>query len=145
MKKMLINASRVCPLETATIFFLLSLLLADCAQISYQDRARTPLKPMETVVPIKSQDFDVPPRVLEGKRPDYPEPEGANREKGFVTIICTIDAKGQLIDFDLESATSPAFAIAALNAISQWKFAPATKNGHPVTAKIRVPMHFNVL
>jgi TonB family protein len=142
---MLSNASRVFRLESATIFCLLSLLLAGCAHISYQDRARTPLKPMQTVTPIKSQDFDVPPRVLEGKRPDYPEPEGANREKGFVSIICTIDAKGQLIDFDLESATSPSFAIAALNAISQWKFAPATKNGHPVTAKIRVPMHFNAI
>lgn len=145
MHSMLMNASRVFPLQTATIFSLFVLLLGGCAHVSYQDRARTPLKPMETLAPIKSQDFDVPPRVLEGKRPDYPEPEGANREKGFVSIICTIDAQGRLIDFDLESATSPSFAIAALNAISQWKFAPATKNGHPVRAKIRVPMHFNAL
>ncbi|MBA2433706.1 MAG: TonB family protein [Chthoniobacterales bacterium] len=124
---------------------LLSLLLADCSEMNYQDRARTPLKPMQSVVSKKSDAFDVPPQVLEGTRPDYPEPEGERRERGFVSLICTIDAHGRLIDFEIETATSPSFAYEAARAIAKWKFAPAKKDGHPVAGKLRVPMHFNAI
>jgi len=121
------------------------LLLADCVHMSYQDRARTPLKPMVSVVREKSGRFDTPPRVLEGFRPEYPEPEGERREKGFVSIICTINEEGKAIDFAIESMTSPSFAIAAIQAIAKWKWAPAMKDGRPVKQKVRVPMHFNAL
>jgi hypothetical protein len=30
-----------------------------------------------------------------------------------------------------------------VKAISKWKWTPATKDGHPVKQKVRVPMHFN--
>jgi TonB family protein len=123
----------------------MALLLAGCAHVNYQDRARTPLKPMVSVVREKSGSFDTPPRVLEGFRPEYPEPEGERRERGFVSIICTINEEGRAVDFDIESMTSPSFAIEAIRAIAKWKWAPAMKNGHPVKQKVRVPMHFNAV
>lgn len=123
---------------------LLVLFLAGCSG-NYQDRARTPLKPMTTVVRKESETFDVPPKVLEGLRPDYPEPEGSNRQKGFVSLICTINAQGQLTEFEIESATNAAFAYEAIRAVARWKFAPAMKDGHPVTGKLRVPLHFNAI
>lgn len=122
-----------------------ALLLAGCGHITFQDRARTPLKPMVSVVHAKSQSFDVPPRVLEGNRPEYPEPEGERREKGFVSIICTIGLDGRASDFEVESMTNPAFAYEAMRAIAKWKWAPAKKDGHAVVQKVRVPMHFNAL
>ena len=73
---------------------LLTLALASCTNISYQDRALTPLKPMKTVVGVKSDAFDVPPKVLEGMRPHYPDLEADRREKGYVVIICTIGVDG---------------------------------------------------
>ena len=121
------------------------LLLTDCARMNYQDRARTPLKPMVSVVRQKSGSFDTPPRVLEGFRPEYPEPEGERRERGFVSVICTINEEGRAIDFEIESMTSPSFAFAAMQAIAKWKWAPAMKAGHPVKQKVRVPMHFNAV
>ena len=123
----------------------LALLCAGCAQINFQDRARTPLKPMVSVVHAKSKTFDVPPKVLEGDRPEYPEPEGSRRERGFVSIICTIGLDGRASDFEVESMTSPAFAYEAMRAIAKWTWAPAMKNGHPVVQKVRVPMHFNAI
>jgi protein TonB len=132
--------------KASTISVLLfGLFLADCTNMNFQDRARTPLKPMVTVVPKETEAFDSPPKVLEGNRPDYPEPEGERRERGFVSIICTIDAEGQLTEFEIERATSPSFAVEAARAIAKWKFAPAKKNGHPVPGKLRVPMHFNAI
>lgn len=125
------------------IFLILALLLlADCG--NYQDRARTPLKPMVSVMHGKSGAFDVPPKVLKGYRPRYPQPEADNREKGFVSVICTIGVDGKATEFEIEQMTDPAFAYEAVRAIAKWKWAPAMKNGHPVTAQVRVPMHFNV-
>jgi TonB family protein len=120
-------------------------LLLGCTHVNYQQRARTPLGPMTSVVHKSSQDFDVPPCVLEGYRPEYPEPEGERRERGFVSILASIDEHGKPTDFEIESATSAAFAYEAMKAIAKWKFAPAMKNGHPVKGKLRVPMHFNAL
>ncbi len=100
---------------------------------------------MKSVVHVKSESFDVPPKVLEGSRPEYPEAEAEHREKGFVSIICTIDAEGKATDFAVESMTNVAFAYEAIRAISKWRWAPALKDGHPVAQQVRVPMHFNVI
>ena len=127
------------------LFLALTFFVTGCTQMNYADRARTPLRPMVSVVRTKSNDFDTPPRVLEGTRPEYPEPEGEHREKGFVSIICTIGVDGKATEFEIESMTGISFAYEAIRAITKWKWAPATKNGKPVTGKVRVPMHFNAL
>lgn len=120
---------------------LLALLLIDCTD--YQDRARSPLKPMVSVVHKKTDAFDEPPKVLEGKRPEYPGLEADRREKGYVVLICTIGVDGRARDFEVELMTNPAFAYAAMVAVEKWRWAPALKNGQPVAQKVRVPMHFN--
>ena len=125
-------------------FAVLLLLLPGC-RMHYQDRARTPLKPMKSVVHVKSNAFDTPPKVLEGMRPEYPALEADRREKGFVSVICTVGVDGKAKDFAIESMTNPAFAYAAMVAISKWRWAPALKDGRPVAQKVRVPMHFNTI
>ena len=134
-------------LHRASALLLLSAFAfqAGCSQMNYQDRARTPLKPMRSVVHRKSDAFDVPPKVIEGTRPEYPEQEAEHREKGFVVIICTVGVDGQARDFEIEHMTNPAFAYEAVRAIQKWRWAPALKDGQPVAQKIRVPMHFNAL
>ena len=126
-------------------FLLLAFLLTACTQITYQDRARTPLKPMVSVVHVKSDAFDTPPKVLEGSRPAYPAAEALHRETGFVSVICLISVEGKATEFEIEKMTNPAFAYETVRAIQNWRWAPAMKNGHPVAAKVRVPMHFNDL
>lgn len=122
---------------------LLAISLTACTHIDYQDRPRSPLKPMTSVVRSKSDTFDSPPRVLEGMRPEYPELEANKNEKGFVSVICTIGTNGKAIDFEIETMSNPAFAYEAVRAIQKWRWAPAMKDGHPVVQKVRVPMHFN--
>lgn len=137
------KTNRVFRINGGRLLLVPLLATAACTHVDYADRARTPLRPMVSVVHTKSDTFDTPPRVLEGARPEYPEPEGEHREKGFVSVICTIGADGKASDFEVESMTSPAFAWEAVKAISKWKWTPATKDGHPVKQKVRVPMHFN--
>ncbi len=90
----------------------------------------------------KSVDFDVPPKLLKGLRPDYPVDEAMRREAGFVVIICTIGVDGKARDFEIETMTSVPFAYEAVRAIERWRWAPAIKDGHPVPQKVRVPMTF---
>ena len=130
---------------SSKIAALLTLALAGCTNINYQNRALTPLKPMKTVVGVKSDTFDVPPKVLKGMRPHYPDLEADQREKGYVVIICTVGVDGKASDFGVELMTNPAFAYEAVRAIQKWRWAPALKDGHPVAQKVRVPMHFNTL
>lgn len=122
---------------------LLAFLMAACTHVDYQDRPRSPLRPMSSVVHAKSDSYDTPPRVLEGMRPEYPALEANKSEQGFVSVICTIGTNGRAIDFEIEAMTNPAFAYEAVRAIQKWRWAPAMKDGHPVVQKVRVPMHFN--
>lgn len=137
------KTNRVFRMNGGRLLLVPLLATAACTHVDYADRARTPLRPMVSVIHKKSDAFDTPPRVLEGARPEYPEPEGDHREKGFVSIICTVGADGKATEFEVESMTSPAFAWEAVKAISKWKWTPALKDGHPVKQKVRVPMHFN--
>ena len=104
------------------VFLLLAFLIPACAHFSYEDRARTPLKPMVSVVHVKSDAFDTPPKVLEGSRPAYPEAEAMHREKGFVSVICVIGVDGKAVDFGIETMTNPAFAYEAVRAIQKWRW-----------------------
>lgn len=113
--------------------------------MNYQDRARTPLKPMVTLTHGKNKNFDSPPKVLEGSRPAYPAEEADDRIKGFVSVICTVGVDGKATQFVIESMTTPAFGYAAVQAIAKWKWQPAMKDGHAVSQQVRVPMHFNAL
>ncbi|MEO5718822.1 MAG: TonB family protein, partial [Chthoniobacterales bacterium] len=128
------DKGRTSSLPRVALFFLL--LLASCTRISYQDRARTPLKPMISIVQKKSDTFDTPPKVLKGMRPEYPSLEADRREKGFVSVICTIGVDGKATEFAIETMTNPAFAYEAVRAIEKWKWAPARKDGHAVAQKI---------
>ena len=139
------KTNRVFRMNGGRLLLVPLLAAAACTHVDYADRARTPLRPMVSVIHKKSDAFDTPPRVLEGARPEYPEPEGDHREKGFVSIICTVGADGKATEFEVESMTSPAFAWEAVKAISKWKWTPALKDGHPVKQKVRVPMHFNAI
>jgi protein TonB len=141
----LLKTQVISSLITKSAPLLLVFLLTACSHWDYQERARTPLKPMTSVVHVKSEAFDAPPKVLEGSRPAYPQPEASHRETGFVSVICLISVEGKAVDFEIEKMTSPAFAYETVRAIQKWRWAPAMKNGHPVAAKVRVPMHFNDL
>src|SRR5262245_58798055 len=102
------------------LFLVPVLFVVACTHVDYADRGRTPLRPMVSVVHKKSDSYDTPPRVLEGDRPDYPEPEGENREKGFVSLICTVGVDGKATEFEIESMTNPNFAFEAMKAIAKW-------------------------
>ncbi|MBX3189489.1 MAG: TonB family protein [Labilithrix sp.] len=80
----------------------------------------------------------VAPRLLSDTRVAYPE--GASGEASVILTV-TIDAEGSV------SAAAPAdvnepFSSKAVEAALGWKFEPATRDGKPVAAKIRMEVVF---
>jgi iron complex outermembrane receptor protein len=69
--------------------------------------------------------------------PDEMAPQHAD-----VVLMVTLDAKGEISETHVETSGGLLFDAAALKAVRQWTFSPATKNGKPFAARIKVPFHF---
>ncbi|XXX80090.1 TonB-dependent receptor [Sorangium sp. So ce134] len=87
---------------------------------------------------------DVPPEALVPPKPltplgaDYPA--GAHGD-ATVRLVLTVNADGTVRSAVAEEGSEP-FASAAVAAATSFRFAPATRNGAPVAAKIRVEVRF---
>jgi periplasmic protein TonB len=64
-----------------------------------------------------------------------PEYNGATVQLEF-----TVDATGKTTDFSVKSKTDEALAVAVVDAVKQWRFAPAKSNGLPVATKVALPV-----
>ena len=69
--------------------------------------------------------------------PDAMAPQHAD-----VILLVTLDADGKVTDVKIASSGGPAFDEAAVEAVRKWTFSPATRNGKPFAARIKIPFHF---
>ena len=58
-----------------------------------------------------------------------------------VEIEFTVTATGTTSGFSVKSPTDPALADAVVEAVKQWQFAPAHKDGVAVATKVVLPVH----
>ena len=90
-----------------------------------------------------SGDCITPPRPTYSPDPVYPERERNTGHEGSVGILLVVDSEGTPRDISVSRSLSPAFDAAALEAVKTWRFAPATKNGKGITAKIDLQVEFH--
>ncbi len=81
-------------------------------------------------------------RPLFGSPPVYPEAVVA-RVKGRAVVSFRVDAHGNVLDPEVASATDPAFGLAAVDAIRQWRFVPRVRGGVPVESAAQLPFIFD--
>lgn len=62
--------------------------------------------------------------------------------EGSAMIECVVGEDGSVISVKTLSATEPEFGLAAEDAVRQWRFEPATKNGTPVAVSVHIPFEF---
>lgn len=103
-------------------------------------RANFPIEPNAVTGPASSK-YDTPPRLLSGKTPIYPISQLLNRKEGHTIIEFTIGEDGKTKDFAVFEADYEYYANHAIIAAREWRFAPATKDGHPI--EVRVRQRFN--
>jgi protein TonB len=82
-------------------------------------------------------------RPLSSPKPRYPISALRHNAGGTVVLRVAIDDNGTPTDVDiLQRSGSRDLDRAAMTALRQWQFRPATRNGQPVASTVEVPVEF---
>ena len=84
------------------------------------------------------------PKVLKTVTPTVPLGIRFEGSSGTVFVTLKIDGAGDVVDATADDTSDPELAVAALDAIYQWKFTPAMKDGRPQAAVLKIPVVFSV-
>lgn len=78
--------------------------------------------------------------------PGYPADAIKNKEQGTVVLRVLVGADGKPIQATVEATTkaAPSLIKAANDAVMNWHFTPAMKDGKPIEAYARVPFKFKL-
>lgn len=82
-----------------------------------------------------------PPRVTRQVNPEYPE--RGIRVQGVVAIGVVVTSKGLPDDVKVVKSLEKDVDRCALDAVKQWRFAPAKKDGKPVAVHITIEIEFH--
>lgn len=88
-------------------------------------------------------ELDQRPRPLFQAKPVYPAEMRRRKADGTVFVLFVVDPEGKVVNPRVERSTDQAFEKAALDAVRQWRFEPATRNGSKVHCRMRVPIRFS--
>lgn len=91
--------------------------------------------------PAAAHDGISPPVPLEQPAPEWPD-HRAEAHDVIVPLVVTVAPDGNVVAIEVEASVSPSFDAAAMTAVTRWRFAPATRDGTAVKAKIRVVARF---
>jgi TonB family protein len=83
------------------------------------------------------------PRKTRDVAPVYPKEALAARLQGVVILEVVIDCSGRVVDARVVRSV-PGLNDAALDAVRQWGYAPALKDGIPTFAVMTVPVSFSL-
>lgn len=86
-----------------------------------------------------------PPIKIHDVRPEYPPEALAARVQGLVLIEATVGVDGRVKDAKVTSAPRQfreAFSQAALDAVRQWRYQPASMNDEPIPVVMTVTANF---
>lgn len=82
---------------------------------------------------------------LNNPKPTYPERSIENEEEGSVKMSVRVEPNGRPSNVSIaKSSGFPRLDNAAREAVSQWRFRPATRNGEPITSIYVFPVNFSL-
>jgi hypothetical protein len=83
-----------------------------------------------------------PPRKLSGAPAEYPLAKAASCTQDSVVVRTIIDVRGQPVSPSLPIQVDPVLALAAFDAVRQWRFEPARQEGQPVPVSFLLTVDF---
>lgn len=83
-----------------------------------------------------------PPRLVHQVNPDYSRVRGV-RVKGSVVIGVVITSQGTPKDPSVVQSLQPDVDRCAVEAVKQWRFTPAQKDGKPVAVRLTIEVVFH--
>jgi len=85
----------------------------------------------------------VDPNYLHRPNPVYPAVSKRLREAGTVLLRVSLDATGEVRDINIQTTSAyQRLDQAAIEAVRQWRFVPASKGQQPVASTVLVPIEF---
>jgi protein TonB len=84
-----------------------------------------------------------PPKEVATLIPAYPEELREQGVHGQVGLQVTIDEKGKVVEVRVAKALHPYLDFAAVQAVRQWTYEPATQEGKPVLVTAKITMVFD--
>ncbi len=113
-----------------------------------------PIDAIDIDIPLAPPEPDTGPRFVTAdvEKPEklvYPAPRYTEiarktRIHGTVIIQSTIDAQGNVVDAKILKGLPMGLSEAAIDAVLQWKFRPATLNGKPIPVYFNLTVTFSV-
>lgn len=96
---------------------------------------------IDDALPITPAQVD--PNYLHRPNPVYPAASKRLRETGTVLLLVSLDAAGEVRDIKIQTTSAyQRLDQAALEAVRQWRFIPASKGQQPVASTVLVPIEF---
>jgi periplasmic protein TonB len=83
-----------------------------------------------------------PPRVVKQVNPHYSTDHGV-RPVGSVIIALVVTSKGLPKDPRVVKGLDKELDQSAVEAVEEWRFEPAQKNGKPIAVRVSVQLHFH--
>lgn len=84
------------------------------------------------------------PRIVAGNLPQYTQEAREDGIQGKVTLEVLISSKGKVIGAEVIVGLHPALDEAAVAAVREWTFKPATLNGKPTVTTARLSIEFRL-
>ena len=83
--------------------------------------------------------------MASNRPPRYPESARRRGDQGRVIVRVSVSADGEPLTLSIaRSSGSTVLDEAAISAVRQWRFVPASQSGHPVAAQAEVPIVFRL-
>jgi periplasmic protein TonB len=86
-----------------------------------------------------------PPAILSKTEPEYSEDARKARVQGTVVLYVVVDQRGQPQNIQLRQSLGLGLDERAMEAVSRWRFKPATANGRPISSPVLVEVFFRLL
>jgi TonB family protein len=88
--------------------------------------------------------YDKAPEVTKQVQPKYPDAAMKDTAEGTVWTKAWIDESGNVAKAVIQKSDARVFEQAALDAVKQWTFKPATKDGKPIATWVSIPFRFKI-
>jgi protein TonB len=88
--------------------------------------------------------FDVRPMPIKTPPPEYPNKLKQHGVTGLVALRVDIDESGAVTDCAVSKSSNADFNEAAIQAVKNWRFIPAQKDGNPIKVRLVIPIHFRL-
>jgi protein TonB len=97
-------------------------------------------KPPANSTQNQAQDAVVPPRLLRGVNPQFPNTLWD--KPGTVSVSALVGVDGKVTDAKVLSSPHPELNDLAMSAVKQWEFEPAKKAGQAIPFTVNVTVNF---